>query len=195
MKRKLSIAIGVLLVVVMSWVWVLPVAAATSAPMTITATPSYISCSSAPDSWSLNGITGSGLVAPNTQYYSNPLGDTTSPSDPVVDGECQFTLTNTSTITTDMFVNTADFTGGSATMTNSNDGTNGATTFGAYSYCTGMTYSSGKVISKASASAATKTSLAPTTNIKWGLAIKTRTNAWTGGTASTSVVTVSLAAH
>ena len=196
MKKIFRIAVCSLgLALMLSTAIVMPAMAATSAPITISATPAYIAMTVDHDTWTLNGLTGAGTIVENTTYFSNPLGDTAVPSDPVVDAECYFGLTNTSTVTTDVFANMANFTGGSATMTNSNDGSNGATTFGSYSYCTGMTYSSGKVICKSSGSAATKTSLAPTTNIKLGFMIKTRTNAWAGGTASTSVVTVSLAAH
>lgn len=191
--------IPVLAVVVAMFGVSVPAMAATSATVTVTATPSYIACTNAPDTWTLNdivgdGVTPKGTIAPDTIYYSNPLGDGTAPSDPVVDGECTFTLTNTSTITTDVFVNISDFTGGSAAMENSNDGTNGAGTYGAYSYCTGMTYSSGKVLCKTTGSAATKSDLAPSTNIKWGLALETQTGAWFGGTSSTATITVSLAA-
>lgn len=172
--------------------------AATSEGVTITATPAYVACTNDPDTWTLNDIVGDGVspkgtIAPDTFYYSNPLGDGTVPSDPVVDGECRFTLTNTSTITTDMFVVCSNFSGGSADMTNSDDGSNGATSYGAYSYCTGMTYSTGKVVCKTSGSLATKEDLAPTTDIKWGLAIETQTNAWAGGSSSTATATVSLA--
>lgn len=176
-----------------------PALAATTAPVTITAVPAYIALTVSPDGWTLNdlvgdGVTPKGTVAPDTIYYSNPLGDATVPSDPVVDGECRFTVTNTSSITTDLFINCGDFTGGSAAMPNNNDGSNSAANFGSYSYCTGMTYSSGKVVCKASGSAATKEDLAPSTNIKFGLYIETRTNAWAGGTASTAIMVASLAA-
>ena len=197
MKRK--ILVGVLIATALFSCLSAPALAATTAPVTISAVPSFIGISVDNTTWTLNDLVGDGVspkgtIAVDTIYYSNPLGDATAPSDPVVDGECYFTATNTSTITTDLFINCGDFSGGSATMTNSNDGTNGATTFGSYSYCTGMTYSTGKVLCKATGSAATKADLAPTTNIKFGLAIETRTNAWTGGTASTAVMVASLAA-
>ena len=193
MKFKRSMFKSLVIAVLATLVLVTPALAATDAPITISATPSYIGMTLDNSTWTLGGLTGSGLIVPNTQYYSNPLGDTTTPSATVVDGECYFTLTNTSTVTTDVFANMSNFTGGSCTMTNSDDGTNGATTFGAYSYYSGMTFAS-KVVCKASGSAAFKTSLAPSTNLKFGFCIKTRTNPWTGPTASTSVVTVSLAA-
>jgi hypothetical protein len=172
-----------------------PAMAATSAPITVTATPAYVALTVAPATWLLNGITGSGVINPSTTYYSNPLGDTVVPASPVVDADCQFTLTNTSTSITDMFCNWADFTGGNAAMTNVNGVTAGATSFAAWSYCTGMaTYATSKVLCQSTGSAATKVSLAPTTNIKFGFQINTQTNAWAGGASSTAVITVSLAA-
>ena len=199
MKRKLwRIAIALCLALVLVLVPVSGVFAATSEPVTVTATPAFIACDNDPATWTLNDIVGAGTapkgtIAVDIIYYSNPLGDITIPSDPVVTGECRFTLTNTSSITTDMFVIMSDFTGGTDNMTNSDLGTNDTTKFGAYSYCTGMTYSTGKVICKVTGSDATKLDLAPTTNITWGLAVETQSNAWTGGSSSTSTATVSLA--
>jgi len=165
--------------------------ALTSQDVTVNATPGYISISNAPSNWTMNDVADAGgkYVLVNTSYYSNPLGDTAVPSDPVVDGECRFTITNSSTILTDLTVNIADFSGG-PTMTNSNAGTNGATIFGAYSYCTGMTYSTGKVIAKTAASDPMKVDLAATTNIKWGLTVKTRTNDWDSGSLMTTTATI-----
>lgn len=195
MKRKTMFRIAVIACAVAGFVmFATPAAAATSVPMTVTATPAYIALTNAPDAWTLNGLTGTGTVANNTVYWSNPLGDTTSPSSTVLATECAFTITNTSTVTTDVYINIADFSGGSAASTNSNDGTNTGTTFGAYTYCTGMAIAS-KVLCKTSGSAVTKASLAPTTDLKWGMWIKTQATAWTGGTSSNSVVTISLAAH
>jgi hypothetical protein len=161
--------------------------------ITITATPSYVSFSSSPTTWTLNGITGSGKIAVNTKYYANPLGDTTAPSITVVDGECQFTWTNDSSINIVITVNCGAFTGGDATMTNSNTGSNGATTYGAYSWYSGQTYAN-KVITKSSGSAALYTTVTPGEDKKWGAEILTRTDAWTGGGASTATMTISAAA-
>ncbi len=78
-------------------------------------------------------------------------------------------------------------------MTNSDAGTNGATNFGAYSWHSGMTYS-GKVVAKTTGSANLKSSLAATTNLKWGMEILTQTGAWTGGTSSTATITITMTA-
>lgn len=172
-----------------------PAFALTAQDVTVTAVPAFIAISNAPADWDINDVdeaTGK-TIAPDTVYYSNPLGDTTTPSDPVVDGECRFTITNTSTVITDLTVNFPNHAGGDAS-TNSNLGTNDTTKFGAYAYCTGMTYSTGKVVTQASASDPMKEDLAATTNIKWGLTYESQSDAWTSGDAMTSTVTITATA-
>ena len=193
MKR---ILVGILLAMLLTLVPTMSALAASDDDITVTVTPAYLSISVSPDTWAPNDIVGDGVtpkgsVAPDTVYYANPLGDATAPSDPVVDGECRFTITNGSSVATNVTVNFPDHTGGDAS-TNSNLGTNDTTKFGAYSYCTGMTYSTGKVIAKASGSSAMKTNLGATTNIKFGLTYKTQSNAWTSTHNMTSTVNVAL---
>jgi len=170
--------------------------AADNDEVTVTATPAFICITNAPDAWTVNDIVGvgtKGVMVVNTVYYSNPLGDCTVPSDPVVDGECRFTVTNTSSVITDLTVNFPDHAGGDAS-TNSDAGTNDTTKFGAYVYCTGMTYSTGKVICKKAGSDAMKEDLAATTDIKWGITYESQSAAWTSGTPMTSTVTITATA-
>lgn len=167
--------------------------AETSQNVTVSASPSYICIANAPGAWTINSETGNSKLATSTTYYSNPLGSTTVPSDPVVDGECTFTITNTSSVAIDLTVNFPNFTGGDA-MANGNSGSGGEGTFGAYSYCTGMTYSTGKVVAQASGSAVMKDALAATTNIMWGLTLSTQTDAWASGTAMSSTVVITAVA-
>jgi len=187
------IGISVILALMALFTIVAPALAGTSTDVTVTATPSYVSFSSLPATWTINGITGSGVIAINTMYYANPLGDTTAPSATVVDAECQFTWTNDSSVNIVITVNCGAFTGGSGDMTNGNTGTNGATTYGAYSWYSGMTYS-GKVIMKSSGSSTLYTTVTPGADKKWGVEIKTRTDAWIGGTPSTATMTISAVA-
>lgn len=190
MKRLLiSVALALTLVLGIS----LPVTADTSQDVTVTATPSLIAIANAPATWTVGGIVGTGKIVIGTEYWSNPLGDTTVPSDPVVDGECRFTITNTSSVAIDLTVNFIHFTGGDA-MQNSGTGSGGVGTFGAYSYCTGMTYSTGKVIANNSGSGVMKDALAATTDIKWGVSCDTQTDAWTSGSDMTSTVTITATA-
>ena len=192
MKKYRRIIVGILLTLVLMVTIALPALAATSANVTVTATPAYLAITNAPGTWDINDIVGvgnKGFVIVDTVYYSNPLGDCTIPSDPVVDGECRFTVTNTSTIPSDLTVNFPDHTGGDAS-TNSELGTNDTTKFGAYSYCSGMTYSTGKVIAKTTGSDPMKEDLAATTGILWGLTYESQTTAWASATAMESTVVI-----
>ena len=173
---------------------VLPVSealAATSAQVTVTAVPGYIEISNSPGTWTINGITGNGYISTNTTYYANPTGDNITPESPVVNGDCRFTLTNNSSVNCTITVNFSDFTGGDA-MTNGNTGSAGTTTFGAYSYHSGMTtYASDKVISKDTGSDGWSDNLTPAQGtLDWGVEITTRTDDWTSGTSQTSTVTI-----
>ena len=192
--RKLLVAM--LLVLALIVVPVTPALALTAQDVTVTATPAFIAIANDPGTWTVNDLVGvgtKGVMVIDTVYYSNPLGDCTIPSDPVVDGECRFTITNTSSVITDLTVNFPDHAGGDAS-TNSDLGTNDTTKFGAYTYCTGMTYSTGKVICKKAASLPMKEDLAVTTNIKWGITYESQSNAWTSGTPMTSTVVITATA-
>ena len=191
-RRSLVATVGVLALLIAMWGGVIPVGAATSQNVTVDATPAFIGIANAPGTWTANGITGGGFVAPDTVYYANPLGDTTAPSATVVDAECRFTITNTSTVAIDLTVNIPDFTSGDA-IANSDLGTNSATEFGAYSWYSGMTYSS-KVIAKNTGSDVMYDGLAATTDIKWGAEIEFQTNAWSTGTAMSSTMTITAVA-
>jgi hypothetical protein len=177
--------------------------AATSADVTVTADPLFLSITSLPGIWTINGLGGgteSGQIAVNTTYYANPIpnaDDTTPPSSTVLGTECNFTVTNAAGAETcDLTVTWGAFTGGSATMTNKDtDGSNGPTTYGAFCWYEGMLYAN-KVVVKSSGSAKMYTvGLAAAGTLKWGVEIKTRTNDWTGGTASTSTLTITATMH
>jgi hypothetical protein len=191
--RKLLISLALALTLVLSFN--LPAFAATSQDVTVTATPSYIAISNSPNTWTINGISGTGKIQPNTTYYAKgSTNETTPPSATVLDAECYFTVTNSSSVNIDLTVTWGAFTGGGADMTNSNAGTNGATTYGAYCWYSGMTYTS-KVIVKSTGSDKMLTGMTPaTTTKKWGVEIKTRTDAWTSGTSSTSTLTITATA-
>ena len=91
MKRLI---ISVILTLVLLMVPASGVLAATDT-VEVTATPGYVSISNAPDTWTLNGIDGNGVIDPDTTYYANPAGtdDITPPSATVLDTECYFTIT------------------------------------------------------------------------------------------------------
>lgn len=192
MKRLLiSFMLAVALVIV-------PIAGALADTdtVTVTATPSFLGISNSPDNWTLNGLTGNSTIDIKTTYYSNPQGDTTAPSGTVLDNECYFTITNTSSVNTSVVIDIDDFAGGSDPMTNSDDGSNGATSFGAYSWYSGMTYPADRVIAKKNATGSDNliSSLAAETDLKWGMEVLTQTDAWTGGTSSNSTITITVTA-
>ncbi len=109
----------------------------------------------------------------------------------MVDGECTFTITNTSNVATNITANFPNFAGGDA-MTNINTGyaNNGATSFGASSYISGAAWDAGAVILKNAASDPVKSGLGATTNLKWGIAMKTMSGDFTSPTAMTSTITI-----
>lgn len=193
MKRR--IIVGILTALLLSILIAPHAQAATYQDVTVTATPSYIAISNGQATWTLNGITGSGVIEPDTIYYANPLGDTTPPSATVGATEGYFPITNTSTVNITLVVDMENFTGGDANMTNSELGTNGATTYGAYSWYEGQTYSS-KVIVKTNATGSDTlwTSSTPGDDIDLGAEVETQTNAWAGGSSSTATMKITAAA-
>ena len=171
--------------------------AASSANITVTGTPLFLSITNTPNTWTINGIVGSGTISEDTKYYANPLGDTTAPSATVDAGECQFNVSAAAGSTEcDLTVNFGNFSGGDAVMTNSNDKTaNGATTFAAAAYCTGMTYADAPDAKSTGSSEMYSDGLSAGDSLKWGLMVETRTNAWTGSGASTATVTITATEH
>jgi len=187
MKRLL---ISVILVIALLVLPVSGVLAATSQQVTVTAVPGYISIAETQTTWTINGITGNGFMSTNTTYYANPTGDNITPSATVLDTECYFTITNTSSVNCTITVNFSDFTGGDA-MTNGDSGSAGATTFGAYSYHEGMTYAADKKVAQTTGSPAWSDNLtSDNTTLDWGVEITTQTNDWTSGTAMSGTVTI-----
>ena len=192
-KRKWLLLAGLLVALALVVTLTVPVFAAETQDVTVTAVPSYITISNDINTWTLNGITGGGFIDVDTYYWSNPLGDTSTPSDPVVDGECRFTIDTTgSSVAVDLSVTCENFTG--SLMDNSETGENGAATYGGYSYTadTVFDYSTDKVIMKLAATGSDVLidGLAKDTTQKWGAGIETRTNAWDSGTSQTATMTI-----
>lgn len=191
MKRKaLAIIVGLILAM-------LPVTAmaATSAAVTITYQPQYIAITIAPTTWTINGITGSGKIGTSTTYYSNPGGDTVSPTvGGALTGECQFTIGNTSNVAIDLYVTSDNATGGTDPMGNGGTGSAGAASYGAKSYFTGQA-SGAWIAVKESGSAKGYDNLAASTNVTTGIVFATQTNAWAGSTNSTLTMTWTAVAH
>lgn len=207
-----KLILSVVLAVVMVMVFAVPVfgAAGTSQDVDVTATPAFISIEIDVGTWAPNdivgdGVTPKGTIAPSSTYYTNPLGDELSPAllgaseDPattVDPSECRFTLDNTSSVAINLTVNFPDFASGDAMANINQDAEDtatsaGADTFVAWSYYQGMLlYETNKLLAKATQSAVLKSNLGATTDIKWGLELKTQTGDWTSGTPMTSTVVI-----
>jgi hypothetical protein len=187
----------ILLVVlgVLAILWPTEVMADSTAVITITNTPYFVSVDITPSSWTINGLTGDGYVDSGTTYYSNPLGDTASPTvSGALDSECYFTATNGMADAVDLTVTTSDFTGGSDNSTNSNAGVAGPTSYGAYSYFAGQS-SAQWVICQSSGSSLGYSNLAGGGDVNFGLIISEQTNSWTGDSSASSTITITTAAH
>jgi hypothetical protein len=199
MKKRLILS--ALLAVMMVLVFAVPVfsAAGTYQDVTVTAAPAYIAIECDPLAWTLNdivgdGVTPKGYIAPDDIYYSNPQGDGTPPTATVASDEGYFVITNTSSVDITLTVDMEDFSGGSANMTNGETGSNGATSYGAYSWYEGMTYSSKVIVKKhATGSDVLWTSSSPGADIDIGVEVETQENAWSGSSSSTATMKITAA--
>ena len=195
---KIALTITLILVVVgLVGATASPALAATTAVVTVTGTPAYVAVTISPTTDTLNSDnSGTSVIAINTTYYSNPLGGTTSPSATVVDGECDFTITNTASIATDLTGNMSDGSGGSNAMTNVNGAAAGAASYSAYAYYSGETFAS-KVLLKSSGSTLGnfKSNVTAAASLKVGFQFATQTGAWSGGTGSTYTLTITATVH
>jgi hypothetical protein len=172
-----------------------PAMAATTAVVTVTNTTQFISITNNLGTYNFNaaGAAHAGVLV-NTTYYSNPGGQTTAPSATVVDGECAFDVTDASSVSVDIVINSSNMATGSDNSTNGNTGTQGTTTYGAYTYVSGLLLSA-KVLCKSSASDTAISTLGATANKYWGFQINEQTNAWTGATPATFTITLTASAH
>lgn len=127
MKRRLlailivaSLAVGA---------FVVPMSAATSANVTVTATPTFIAMTLSENSWSL------GAVLENTTYYWT--ADGLVAAEPLVDGDMKATITNTGSVDETFNIKCANFTGGVG-WTMSTDNTPGSNEVAIRAGVTGM---------------------------------------------------------
>ncbi len=195
-----KIVIGLMVAVLLTVGLVSPMVAGTSQNVTVTATPSYIAIANTPGTWTINGVKGDAMILTDTIYYAigaAKASDVTAPGETVVAADCRFGLTDTSSVNITLKVTMEDFAGGSANMANSEDGSNGATNYGAYSYYEGMTYADKKVV-KEVANIGTTTAMYTSTaaggaDIAWAIQVETQTDAWAGSTPSTSTLTITAA--
>ena len=107
MKRYSRLIVPIFIALVLVIGTTIPVAAATTADVTITATPTYIAItiSNSPNTWAI------GTVAENTTYWWTAAGTAPDP-EPFEDADMKETLTNAGSVAIDVDVKCADFTGG-----------------------------------------------------------------------------------
>lgn len=192
MKRNLRVLIPVVLSLVMVFGFAMPVSAATTAAVTITNYPAFIGIANSASTYTLNSDgTGNSRVKTSTTYYSNPTSSVTTPTvGGATDAQCEWTLTNTSTVPLNITCTMADMSGGSDDSTNGNTGSAGATSYGGKTYFSGQA-SGAWVVAKSSGSAPALTNMLPATGtIKWGIIIAEQTTAWSGGTPATFITTL-----
>jgi hypothetical protein len=104
-------------------------------------------------------------------------------------------MTNSSAVACDFVFAASDFTSGSDQSTNGNTGTAGATSYGCYTYVSGVLFAS-KVECSSSASGTGISNMAGSgATLHWGFQMNEQTNAWTGGTAGSFTVTATASAH
>lgn len=194
--KKLTIGLGVALSLLLLLLPSQQALAATTAIVTVTNSTQYIAISIDHNTWTINGLVGDGLIYPNTTYYANPLGDTLLPTlGGATDSQCYFTISNSSNMAIDVTVSMLDFAGGSDNPTNSNTGSAGATTYGAYSYFSGQDSGSWGVIkSSGNTNGNGILNLSDATK-KCGVILSEQTSDWTGSLAATSTITYTATAH
>jgi hypothetical protein len=83
----------------------LPAFGATTATVTITATPTYIALTNSENTWAV------GTVAESTDSYYW-TADGLVPAEPLADGDMKSTITNTGSVAEDIDIKCANFTGG-----------------------------------------------------------------------------------
>ncbi len=191
--RKILVSVVLALVLVVSAA--VPAFAADTDTVTVSATPAIISIANAPTAWTMNDSTatvtpGDDVIRKATTYWSNDLGNTTSPTATVAADECRFTVTNDGTVPVDIEISMSSFVGGDA-MVNGDGGTAGAGAgvFGAEVYLVGAAIADAVNITIAG-TADVIANLPDTTGNtkKWGLEILTQSDDFTDATQQDSAV-------
>lgn len=144
MRRLFAILACVLVLLSVSVVMVSrPAKADTFATITVTATGSYIDVEVDILTWAVNGAS---VVVVDEMYYSNPLGATTAPSNPVDTDEFIHTFTNNSSVAVDATIKFDDMAGlAGDPWVNSDDGSNGDMIFGSKAQVEGLNWSAAVV--------------------------------------------------
>ncbi len=154
--------------------------AATTADVTITATPEFLSITNDSGNWTI------GAVAEATTVWFTNAG--TAPAEPLVDGDMKGTLTNAGSVTSDIAIHGHAFTGGVG-WTLSTDNTPAADEVSVRAGITGMA-NMAAMIQVITTDTDLKTSLAAAGTIKWCMSLLTGT--FTDGAGKSSTVTLTI---
>lgn len=157
-----------------------PLMAATTADVTITATPEFLAITNDSGNWSIGTI-----AAAATVYFT---ADSLIPAEPLVDGDMKGTITNGGSVTSDIAIHGHNFTGGVG-WTLSADNTPGENEAAIRAGITGMA-DRAAMIQVISTDTDLKTSLAASGTIMWCMELLTGT--FTDGVEKTSSVTLTI---
>ena len=156
-----------------------PALAATTAQVTVTATPEYIAMTNSEDSWAV------GNVAASTTYWWTADGNAPDP-EPFEAADMKSTITNTGSVAEDFDVKVAAFTGGVG-WTISTDDSPGENEVSVRAGVTG-TANEAAMVQVITTDEELTSNLASSSTIKWCMELETGT--FTDGVAKSGVVTL-----
>jgi hypothetical protein len=162
---------------------VVPAFAATTADVTVTATPTYIALTNDTGNWTI------GTVVENTDSYYF-TADSLVPAEPLVDGDMKGTITNTGSVAEDIDIKIAAFTGGVG-WTISLDQTPGVNEVSVRAGITGMA-NRAAMVQVITTDTELKDTLAASGTIMWCAELETGT--FTDGVAKSSTMTLTASA-
>jgi hypothetical protein len=115
-KKKLTrIGIALASVVAIALGTVTPALAATTADVTVTATPTYIALTNSEATWAV------GTVAASTTYWWTADSNAPDPTSPTEAADMKSTITNTGSVAEDIDIKVAAFTGGTGWTISTDD--------------------------------------------------------------------------
>ena len=158
--------------------------AATTATVTITATPEFLAMTNDTGNWAI------GVIAEATTVYFT--ADSLIMAEPLVDGDMKGTITNTGSVAEDIDIKCADFTGGVGWNIREADNVPGADEVAIRAGITGMANRAAMIQVK-NADSELKSNLAAAGTIKWGAELLTGT--FTDGVAKSATLTLTCSKH
>lgn len=182
MKRFIKAVLPILLAIVLA-LSVVPTMAATTQDVTITATPEFLALTNDSGNWSIGAIAEAATV-----YFT---ADGLVPAEPLVDGDMKGTLTNGGSVTSDIDIKCANFTGGVGWALSA-DETPGENEVNLRAGITGMA-NLAAMIQVVNADTELVDSLAASGTIKWCMILEAGT--FTDGAAKSGTVTLTISKH